>query len=708
MADLNQPLLTLVGDILDPAVPDLQALDTAQIHFERRVGPGSSLPERDIALSLLWLAGTRVQLHKLRGARHTLAHMRTRFRGRYKDLERVADFLEARILFEEQQYPQAAEYLDKLQINTEDPRLRKRLLSFRHYMRGEILAGRGQETVAVDEFQRALEALKGEAAQRVDLAFTAEIYNGQGAALTRVGELEKALASYGRGATVAEHIGFQLSLARSQRGRGSIYSRMGELEKATDYLKESLRLCQEVRSPYGIIRACISLGRAHYAAREYSQALVYFEEARVQCGEGRYPTEEAEVASRIGDILVTEGRYGQAAEFYDLDLQLATAAGNQTSRAHALKNVGRIQRLQGNYERSETNLEEARALFSRLNDAQGLSTTMLQLVLTFVDQGKATQAREALETMKDAAERAGRPLERGLARMLEGMVLRREGRTDEATEHLASSLKILAQTPGFYTVLCTMEMAQLCEELASVPASVQHYRDAIQLARSLRLHDIEKRALDHLARVDRAEWARVLHQQGGGPSEQSSVSHVYLSVIMLELRGTAALMGRPPAEVTRVVDGFFDFANRAIADAGGVLSKLMGTRVMGVFGLGGGCDPSEVLRCGKVVLESLNGLLAEAAPGMGMGVAISLATGEAMAGMMGPIDRREHTVLGVPVELAFALLATTSSGEIMVCPATFQAVSGQVAHPIPREVAMADGKRIVAHAVATPALTRRA
>lgn len=707
MADLNQPLLTLVGDILDPAVADLQALDTAQIHFERRVGPGSSLPERDVALSLLWLAGTRVQLHKLRGARHTLTHMRTRFRGRYKDLERVADFLEVRILFEEGENRQASEMLDKLQVNSEDPRVRKRLQSFRHYMRGELLAAIGQETVANDEFQRALDALKGEAAQRVDLALTAEIYNGQGAALTKMGELERALASYGRGATVAEHIGFQLSLARAQRGRGTLYSRMGELDRATEFLKDSLRLCQETRSPYGIIRACISLGRAHYAAREYSQALVYFEEARVQCGEGRYPTEEAEVASRIGDILVTEGRYSQAAEFYDLDLQLATAAGNQKSRAHALKNVGRIQRLLTNYDRAEVSLEEARALFSRMNDAEGLSTTLLQLVLSFVEQGKATQAREALETMKDAAERSGRPLERGLARMLEGMVLRREGRTEEATEHLHVSLKVLSETPGFYTVLCTMELGLVSEESDSLETSVHYYGEAVQLARKLRLHDMEKRALDLLARVDRAEWARLLHHQGPASPEQSAVSHVYLSIIMFELRGTGALMGRSSEDVTRIVDGFFDYANRAVVDYGGVLSKLMGTRVMGVFGLGGGCDPVEALRCGRVVLEALNGLLAEAAPGGGMGVAVSIATGEAMAGMLGPIDRREHTVLGVPVELAFDLMSAASSGEILVCPATNQAVGAQVAHPIPREIPMVEGRRIVAYVAATPALTRR-
>ncbi len=709
MTDQNEPLLALIGDLLDPTDADLQALDTAQIHFERRVGQGSNLPDREVALSLLWLAGTRVQLHKLRGARHTLAHMKTRFRGRFPDLEQLADFFEVRILFEELEMAKAAEALDRLDVQDADSRTRKRLDSFRNYMRGEILTFQGQTTGALRSLDRALDRLKGDPPHRVDLAFMAEIYASQGQALLKAGELDEAMACFNRSHTVAAHIRFALSMARSLRGRGQTFSRMGELEKAAEQLRESLRVSQEVRSPYGIIRSSISLGRAYYAAREYTNALLYFEEARVQCGEGRFPFEEAEVHSRIGDILVTEGRYSQAAQFYETDLEIATSTGNLTSRAHALKNVGRIQRLLGNYERSEQTLDEARGLFSRLNDHQGLSTTLLQLVLSYTEQGKVTQAREAVESLKAASNMAGRPLEKGLAQMLEGMVTRREGRTKEAVEELDASLRDLSEVPGFYTVLCTLELAQLYEESGVLDKCIVHYGEAVHLARELRLHDLEKRSLDLLARVDRAEWARLLHQQSSGQIEQSALDRVYVSVLLVEMRGTTWMMDQPGDETARTVDRYFDHVHRAINEFDGVLSRIMGSRIMAVFGLGGSCDPTVALNCARRAMEAVNADLAPPGQETELGAAAAIATGEALAGMMGPIDRREHSILGGPVDLAADLMSSAATGEILVCPTTMQAVANHVAHPVPREVTLPDNsRRIVAHVATTPALARRA
>ncbi len=709
MTDLNEPLLALIGDLLTPGDTDLAALDTAQIHFERRVGQGSNLPDREVALSLLWLAGTRVQLHKLRGARHTLAHMKTRFRGRFPDLEQLADFFEVQILFEELEMAKAAEALDRLDVQDAEARTRKRLDSFRNYMRGEILTFQGQTSGALRSLERALDCLKGDPPHRVDLAFMAEIYASQGQALLKAGELKDAMACFNRSHTVATHIRFALSLSRSLRGRGQAFSRMGELEKAAEQLRESLRVSQEVRSPYGIIRSSISLGRAYYAAREYTNALLFFEEARVQCGEGRFPFEEAEVHSRIGDILVTEGRYSQAARFYETDLEIATSTGNLTSRAHALKNVGRIQRLLGNYERSEQTLDEARGLFSRMNDHQGLSTTLLQLVLSFTEQGKVTQAREAVESLKAASNMAGRPLEKGLAQMLEGMVTRREGRTQEAIRELEESLRDLSEVPGFYTVLCTLELAQLHEESGVPDRCIFHYGEAVRLARELRLHDLEKKSLDLLARVDRSEWARLLHQQSSAPGEQGSVARVYVSILLIELRGAASLMDRPGDEAARAVDCYFDHVHRAINDGNGVMSRIMGGRVMAVFGLGGSCDPTVALNCARQAMEAVHADPAMLGQDSELGTAAAIATGEALAGLMGPIDRREHSILGGPVDLAADLMAATVTGEVFVCPTTMQAVANHVAHPIPREITLSDGgRRLVAHVATTPALARRA
>src|ERR1700733_1266040 len=97
--DVNRPILAVVGYILDANDPDLRTLELAQRFFERRVGQRGAT-EEEVCCTLVWLAGTRVQLHNAKGAMHTLAHLRARSRGRYKDIENWASILEVLLHYE--------------------------------------------------------------------------------------------------------------------------------------------------------------------------------------------------------------------------------------------------------------------------------------------------------------------------------------------------------------------------------------------------------------------------------------------------------------------------------------------------------------------------------------------------------------------------------------------------------------------------------
>lgn len=703
MPDLNEPILSLIGDVLDPAVPDMQTMDTVQLFFERQVGENSELQSRDVALALLGSAGTRIQLNKLRGARHTLAHMKTRFRGQYRDLEQIADFFEACILFREGELAKAAELTERLEVHSEKLRTRKRLECYQNYLRGEILVASGRPDGALRYLDRALDRLKGEASQRVDLGLTAVIYNCYGRCLSKLGRYQEALISFGRANTIASHISFILLSLRSIRGRGQVLARVAPLEEAVAQLRESLRISKEACAIYDIVVAAIALGRAYYLSRQYSNALLCFEEARIQCGEGRYPLEEAEVNSRIGDILVTEGRYAQAAEYYEADLRISVNSGNDNSRAHALKNVGRIQRLLGYYERSEQTLTKSRALFLALNDYHELSTVILQLALCQIAQGKVDEARSSVEAFKVALDQAGRPAEKGLFQMLEGMVMRREGRIREAAAKLESSLSIFMANPAFYAVLCSLELAQLYEEWGVTENSVRCYGEAIRLARELRIYDMEKRALALLSRVDRAEWARLLHDHSADQVEETAISRVYAAVVMFEFRGGSVFSGLPGEQISGLLDQYFDNVNMAVTDCGGVISRIMGTRVMAVFGLGGALEPGSALRCAWQVLDAVERFVPLDMLTGGVGAVAAIALGEALAGALGPIDRRDHGIFGAPVDMAHTLLSCGALREVLLGPTALQAMSSLVVQPVCREIALPGyGKRMIVHVVSSP------
>ncbi|MEW6282100.1 MAG: tetratricopeptide repeat protein [Candidatus Eremiobacterota bacterium] len=711
MPDLERPILALVGHLLDQDDPEFRSLETAQRWFEKKVGSAGA-SDRDVGLGLIWLAAARVQLFKLKGAQHTLGHLRARFRGRFPDLEVLASIMEIKIQLEMGDYRGGSAMLDRLKVDLPDPRMMARVKAMLLQLRGEILSNMGQTKVAQNLFVQAFEALRTGPAQQEDLAIMAEISNSQGYTFQREGRAEDAIKAFQQAETVAKHIGFKLSEARCLRGRGNLAMTRKQLEEANQTLKQALELYQDCAAPHGILKTCISLGRSHYQLGEYRQALLYYEEARVQCGTGTFPADEAEVCACIGHIMLAEGQYEKAAEFYEQDLQIATASRLERSRAIALRNVGRIQRLLGNYPRAEACLDEARLLFQNGNDKHGLCLTLQQLVQCFVEQGKTTQSREALEWLKETSNALGRTFEKGVAEMLEGVVLRHEGESDAALTQLQRSLRSLSTEPGFYTVWGTMELAQALEDNGKRPDAVSRFKEAIQMARTHKLPDLEKRALDLLAHVDRSEWARALH--GGGQArvvKRRNAARVFLSVLIVELRNlTSYASSHEPEESAQLVNRFFEVMANVIEENKGILNKVMGERMMALFGLGNPCDPGQALACANSCLTAFYQIQKEDPSLDVLGVACALATGEAMEGMFGPRDRLEYTVLGRPISLAQRLLAQTDHGEIMVCGDTFRAVGHHVQHPVARDVvARANEQKLVAYQVASsrPALVKK-
>lgn len=708
MPDLNEPILTLVGDLVDPADPELQTLERAQMFFERRVGEGTALSDREIALSLLGLAGVRLQMRKSRGARHTLAHLRTRFRGQFRDLEQLADFFEVVLLINDGKYSEAAEATDGLVLEADMLRTRKRLECFQHYLRSEIMLALGKTDGAITYLNRALERLRGEVSQRVDLALMAAVYLCEGRVYDTMSQHQEAVVALGRADTICDHIVFPLVKSRVEREKGRVLSRRGQADQAIQHLRLSLRLAKDYCSPFDIVRAAIRLGRVYYGKREYANAMLYFEEARVQCGDGRFPNEEAEVNSRIGDILVTEGRYAQAAKYYEVDLAISMKSGNSTARGHALKGMGRINRLLGNYDTSERYLLQARELFETSANHSELSNVLLQLALCYISEGKVNHAVGAVDSYKTALNLANRMAENGMFPMLEGLILRREGLMQEASLKLEQSLDMFMVNPGFYAVLCALELAQLYEEWGLLDNSVTYYRAAIKLARDLRICDMEKRALSLLSRVDRTEWAKLLHDQAIDKVGSTGISRTYVAVVMFEFRGGEVFSGIDDAQVTRLLDQFFDAVVAAVAATGGVLSRLMGTRVMVVYGLAGSLEPGKALHGAWRVINLVEGFIPKELDNSPVGVAAAITTGECLAGALGPIDGREHGVFGMPVDLAHLLVSNAKIGDTLLGPATLQAVAHLVTAPESLEISVpGHDKKLTVYQASAPGVGRR-
>lgn len=694
--DLKRPLLTLSGYLIDAEDPELRTLELAQRYFERRVGqPGAT--EEEICTTLIWLAGARVWLHNAKGAMHTVAHLRARSRGRFKEIETLASLLEILLHLEMREIRQGQAKLEAIQIESDDARNKARLQACAVQLKGRFFSAQGQIEEAMRCFDTAAQELKVGAAQLEDLAITAEIYNDQAHAYQREGKTEESLKLYVQAETVCRHVVFPLGLARSLRGRGTLYSDRKEFSEAIKHFKEAVDIYQRHDSPHGILRCSILLGRAYYGIHDLREALFYFEEARLQCGKGRYPNDEAEVNARIGDIMLSEGQYEKAAEYYEQDLQLSQVHGDERTQSHAFRNTGRIQRLLGNFPRAEQCLLMSGQLLTKLGDQQGMVATLQQMVQLYLEQNKTAQARSSLNHLIDRSDKLGRPHEKAVCKLFEGIVLRHEGQSTQALPILKDSLFALAKEPGFFTVLAQMELAQACFEMNYKDESVGKFNEAIAMARQLKHHDIEKRALDMLSKVDRSEWAKAL-RSAGGPSAERNTTRAILSLVCCELRNTGWLWEQEVDRITAMLDGYYEAMAQSISKQRGIVIQIVGSRVIAVFGLEASCDPVQGLRCAETCQEAFFKLQGENAQYLNLGMACSIATGHCLHGLMGATDHKGYRIVGEPWELIDRLLDQAISGEIWVCQDTHRGIRHLENNFTPRDVADRGGEgKLVAY-----------
>ena len=189
-----------------------------------------------------------------------------------------------------------------------------------------------------------------------------------------------------------------------------------------------------------------------------------------------------------------------------------------------------------------------------------------------------------------------------LAEML-GIVLRHEGQSTQALPILKDSLFALSREPGFFTVLAQMELAQACFEMNFKDESVAKFTEAINMARQLKHHDIEKRALDMLSKVDRTEWAKAL-RSAGGPTAERNTTRAILSLVCCELRNTSWLWEQEVDRITAMLDGYYEAMAQSISKQRGIVIQIVGSRVIAVFGLEASCDPVQGLRCAETCQEA--------------------------------------------------------------------------------------------------------
>jgi adenylate cyclase len=173
------------------------------------------------------------------------------------------------------------------------------------------------------------------------------------------------------------------------------------------------------------------------------------------------------------------------------------------------------------------------------------------------------------------------------------------------------------------------------------------------------LEDItrEKRVRNTMTRYVAKEVVDQLVASGADVLQGSSL---VATVLFSDIRRFAMLSeAMTPRETVTMLNEYFAEMVEAIFIRGGMLDKYLGDGLMAIFGapIEGAVDADNALLVATDMMRALRGFNARRAERelKPMEIGIGLATGEVMAGSIGPIKRMAYTVIGDNVNLAARL-----------------------------------------------------
>jgi class 3 adenylate cyclase len=150
-----------------------------------------------------------------------------------------------------------------------------------------------------------------------------------------------------------------------------------------------------------------------------------------------------------------------------------------------------------------------------------------------------------------------------------------------------------------------------------------------------------------------------------------------VSVLFCDIRGFTALTETmPPGEVIGLLNEHMTALTRVVKAHQGVVDKFVGDLIMAIFGapVRGNDDALAASRCAMGMIGERDRLNRTSRYDIRIGIGI--ATGQAVAGCMGSVDRLNYTVLGERVNLASRLCSAASPMQVVIDQTTRERLAG--------------------------------
>lgn len=150
-----------------------------------------------------------------------------------------------------------------------------------------------------------------------------------------------------------------------------------------------------------------------------------------------------------------------------------------------------------------------------------------------------------------------------------------------------------------------------------------------------------------------------------------------VTILFADIRGFTSYSEKtPPEEVFKILNLYLPAMIQPILDEAGIVDKLIGDAVMGIFGVLSATEspPKQAIKSAFQMIEAVNAIskILQTDNDSTFKIGIGIASGPVALGILGSRDRRTFTAIGHHVNLAARLEGQARSSEILVDQNTFE------------------------------------
>ncbi len=287
-----------------------------------------------------------------------------------------------------------------------------------------------------------------------NLLFLADTYR-------MMGKTDEAISTGVKASKLSRSIFDKTRMCKSFSALGGIYRRLGDYTNAIENLNKALELSRELEIIDVELQASLQLGQILYYINLVEDAVAILESALALSKNAKNLRMQGDLIGQLGYTALWSGNFEKASEYFKKALHIATTVNNKRGQGYWCLALGESNMVNYLYDQAKQHFLSAIKISSDISDVHLKSYASSFLAESLLHSDKLEEALEIISN----ARHLDNPQHNDYMAMIQGVVLARMGRNQEAKQALAESLtlgsKLLGKTPDFLEAKCSLGVTYL-------------------------------------------------------------------------------------------------------------------------------------------------------------------------------------------------------------------------------------------------------